>query len=671
MTRWHRAVVVGSVAMSLSLLAVAALGRKEREFRQNELEHETRLVARQFATRLRGGVEKHLIALQQMANFFENSATVTPEEFEDFASTTSRLTPGFLRISAMDDSWRIRWAHPPAAGPLLLGFDVRNHPQGHETISRALRWGRPVLSSALALLDGPRGFLLAVPISFRDGSMGAVIGTFRSADFFASETLPEVLERYEEMVLISGTPVYKSETFNANYVPVAPAHESFSIAGRTWEVRVKPRDEVAWESLNSGGAAFWTLGALLTLGLGCFGAAGAYWATAISGRFKSQDEALREARQKLDGAMQQLLQAEKLTALGELVAGVAHEINNPLCSVMGNTQLLLAKERPSDDRTRLETVFCEAERMSRIVKNLLSFARKHPPEKKYLGLNGVIDKTIELKAYHFRVNQIEVECDLDPELPKTMLDFHQIQQVVLNLLNNAEQAILEGGRGRHIHLTTRRRGERIEMRISDDGPGIPAEIQNRVFEPFFTTKKEGKGTGLGLSMCYGIVQEHAGTIRAASEPGRGATLVVELPVLGDQSVPVAPAATGPPPPLPPLKILVVDDERSVQDFLVDYLITRGHTVDTASDAPEAVRKITQGGYELVISDLKMPHGSGQDIYEAVSEKDPGLARRLVFTTGDGASEETQHFLARVGNPVVPKPCRIEEIERAIWRAIGV
>ncbi|MBI4240550.1 MAG: response regulator, partial [Candidatus Rokubacteria bacterium] len=331
---------------------------------------------------------------------------------------------------------------------------------------------------------------------------------------------------------------------------------------------------------------------------------------------------LNETRERLDSATQKLLQAEKMTALGELVAGVAHEINNPLSSIMGYAQLLLGKDLPAEVRRRLETMLSEADRVARIVKNLLTFARKHPPEKNYLGLNGVIEKTLELKAYHFRVSQIRLEKNLAPDLPLTMLDFHQIQQVLFNLLNNAEQAIVEAARGGTIRVSTRLVGDRIEARVADDGPGIPRDIQARVFEPFFTTKKEGKGTGLGLSLCYGIVQEHGGGIRLESQPGKGTTFVIDLPVVREDPAPVEEAPRATPGAVPRLRVLVIDDEQSVQDFLVALLRERGHKVDTATDVPEALRKIAANGHDLIISDMKMPHGTGRDIYMATLEKSP-------------------------------------------------
>jgi len=286
---------------------------------------------------------------------------------------------------------------------------------------------------------------------------------------------------------------------------------------------------VVIDRLRSGRAGFWTIGILLALLAGAGGGAAVHYASSLALRVRTQDEALRQARQHLDGAKQQLIQAEKLSALGELVAGVAHELNNPLAAVMGYVQLLLTRELPTDVTRRLETVSTEAERMARIVKNLLTFARKHPPEKRYLGLNGIIEKTLELKAYHFRVNHIEVETALAPALPMTMIDFHQVQQVLINLLNNSEQAMSERGKDGRIRIQTRASEGRIEARITDTGPGIGPDAQRHIFEPFFTTKKEGKGTGLGLSITQKIIEEHHGKISARNRPGGGAIFSFTLP----------------------------------------------------------------------------------------------------------------------------------------------
>ena len=527
-----------------------------------------------------------------------------------------------------------------------------------------------VFSSPLRLIDGPRGFLLAVPV-FKGGRFeGEVVGTLRGSDFIASLVLPAVLERYEEVVINSG------ESLLPGPLPEAPppserptVRSTFSLGGVPWEVRLTPRLEIVEDRLRSGRAGFWTLGLLFALLAGGVVGTAAYFAFGLALRARTQAEALRQANRQLDGAVQKLVQAEKLTALGELVAGVAHEINNPLASIMGYLQLLLARDLPADVKRRLETVYAEAERMAKIVKNLLTFGRKHPPEKRYLGLNGIVEKTLELKAYHFKVNQIRVDTDLEPGLPMTMLDFHQVQQVLINLFNNAEQAMAEQGRGGTLRLKTGVVGGRLELRVSDTGPGILPEVQPHIFEPFFTTKKEGKGTGLGLSLCYGIMQEHGGGIHAESRPGQGATFVLDFPIV--QAPALRPEVAGKRGDgRTPLRILIVDGEQAVSDFLVELLTSRGHRVDTASDVPQALQKIAREELDLIISDMRMPQGSGRDIYRAAALKGPRLAGRVVFTSGDGSSEETLRFVRETGSQMVPKPCTVGEIERAIARAMG-
>ena len=368
---------------------------------------------------------------------------------------------------------------------------------------------------------------------------------------------------------------------------------------------------------------------------------------------------------------EQLLQSEKMSAVGQLVSGVAHELNNPLAGVMGYTQLMMRHLIEPKMRADLERVFNEAQRAARIVQNLLTFARKHKPEKRLLGLNGIIEKTLELRAYELRVSNIEVETDLDPGLPKTLLDLHQMQQVILNILTNAEQAMLEAhGRGR-LRIATRAAGSTITMRLQDDGPGIATEHLSRVFEPFFTTKPVGRGTGLGLSICDGIVKEHGGGLRVESAPGQGAVFIVELPVAAAEEPADAPgivthaaAAAG------GRSILVVDDEPSIQGLLVEALARAGFEVDTAGNGASALAKIEKRRYDLIISDLKMPGVSGVDLYERIRETRPDLAARIVFTSGDTVSDGTEAFLRRTGNMTLLKPFSLEELHAALGRFFG-
>jgi signal transduction histidine kinase len=227
---------------------------------------------------------------------------------------------------------------------------------------------------------------------------------------------------------------------------------------------------------------------------------------------------------------EQLIVTDRLASIGELSSGIAHELNNPLTSVIGFSQLLMEGDVPENMRENLATIYDEAQRAAVIVKNLLTFARKHAPVKQMSQVNTVVEGVLKLRSYEQKVNNIEVEKHLAVNLPEIMMDSFQMQQVFLNIIINAEFAMLEAHQKGKLTVTTEVANNMLKISFADDGPGISEANLKRIFDPFFTTKEVGKGTGLGLSICHGIVTEHGGQIYVKSEIGQGATFIVELPL---------------------------------------------------------------------------------------------------------------------------------------------
>ena len=364
-----------------------------------------------------------------------------------------------------------------------------------------------------------------------------------------------------------------------------------------------------------------------------------------------------------------LLQTEKMAALGQLVSGIAHELNNPLTTIMGYGQLLLGHGLTPPQLSKARKVFQEAERARRIVKNLLYFARENKPERTRVNLNEIVERTLALRSYELRVENIVIECDLAPNLPETMADPHQLQQVVLNLLANAEQALLEDRGQGHVWIRTHRiGGNRISLEVSDDGPGIPTEVGSRIFDPFFTTKPSDVGTGLGLSIVYGIVHQHGGEVTFENQSGSGARFVVELPLVAVQ--PRDPEASlslraEREPNITRGRILVVEDEPTVAQLIVDVLREEGHQVEAVLDSQEGLTMLSRGTYDLVLCDLRMPRLDGPAFYDTLVRAGSAEHQRIIFVTGDTLAPRTLEFLEANKLPYLSKPFLVEELKLAV------
>ncbi len=380
---------------------------------------------------------------------------------------------------------------------------------------------------------------------------------------------------------------------------------------------------------------------------------------------KQDVTAYKEATAELQRHRELVHRNEKLAAMGQLLAGVAHELNNPLSVVIGQAALLQLRARDGPLGERADKIVQAAERCGRIVKNFLALARQHPPERETVHLNRVVEDAVGLLAYPLRVGNVEVSLDLQPNLPPLWADPHELQQVVVNLLTNAQDAMRDAPPPRRITITTRHdpAGARVSMEVGDTGPGISPEIQSRIFEPFFTTKPPGQGTGLGLSLCLGIVESHGGTMRVESAPGAGARFSVDLPVPTGQLAPAGPAAAPAGPPVAGRAVLVVDDEVEVAGVLAEMLAADGHRVETVTSGLAALERLERRGYDLILSDLRMPELDGPGLYRVLESRFPDMLGRIIFLTGDALGPGVVRFLEQAARPTLHKPFAVADVHR--------
>lgn len=368
-----------------------------------------------------------------------------------------------------------------------------------------------------------------------------------------------------------------------------------------------------------------------------------------------------------------LQQSEKMAALGGLLAGVAHELNNPLSVIVGQAALLGEGSQDPKVVGRAEKISRAAERCSRIVKSFLAIARRKPPERRPMQINEVVNTALELLAYQVRTENIQLDLHLDPALPALIGDADQMTQVATNLVINAVQA-MQGWRGTRrivVRSFTAPTEGRLHLTVSDSGPGIPEAIRKRVFEPFFTTKSPGSGTGVGLSLCLNIVESHGGELVLTDTPGGGATFDIALPYVAGPSTSTQGKTVASVPGDRPqaLSILLVDDETELAHTLADMLQPDGHSFDFAVNGQAALDKIAAKPYDVIISDLRMPVLDGPGMYEALRTTYPAYTDRVIFVTGDTLTTHVKDFLGEYPVPCVEKPYTLADIRQAIARLL--
>jgi len=398
-----------------------------------------------------------------------------------------------------------------------------------------------------------------------------------------------------------------------------------------------------------------------------FGEDGKVIATVHIGRDVTQEKVME----------QRLMHSEKMASLGNLVAGIAHELNNPLMGIMGFSQLLMetAGDKKVDDiKDRLDRIFRESIRASKIVQNLLTFARAQKPERTLCSINEILRDTIALRGYSLKTNNIEVAEDLAEGLPGTMVDYYQLQQVFVNIIGNAVDAMVACRKDGRLVLRTvlSADGGKIDIIFTDNGPGVPEDVVKNVFDPFFTTKEVGKGTGLGLSISHGIIGEHGGWIEMKSPAEGGTVVTIELPIvesrgvaegaelIGDTESSVA---------LSGVRVLVVDDEASIRDALSYILSAKGFEVRTASEGSEALELLKLETFSLILADIKMPGMGGIEMYELIGRDHPEMGQRVVFLTGDVFSEDVKDFLEKTDCNYLTKPFEVSGLLKLLNKVL--
>lgn len=354
---------------------------------------------------------------------------------------------------------------------------------------------------------------------------------------------------------------------------------------------------------------------------------------------------------------EQLVHSERLAAVGQLVSGVAHELNNPLQSIIGFTELLIDAERREEPRSDLEQVRAEAHRAAKIVRNLLAFVRRSAVERAPASLNALVAATVALRKYEFSITGITLEESYADDLPSVVVNREEIQQVLLNLILNAEQAMKPTGRPGHISLRTCATAQGATVEIADNGPGVPATIARRVFEPFYSTKGVGEGTGLGLSIALGIAEAHGGTLELVTGSAPGACFRLTLPSASESAT--APQATGDPAPtwtaIPGRRALVADDEPGLRKLLHRLLTRRGFAVDIAEDGLLASNMVELNRYDVILCDVQMPRMTGTQLFDRLRRRQPHLASAFALISGDTLDPSVQAFAETSQIPLLAKP----------------
>jgi C4-dicarboxylate-specific signal transduction histidine kinase len=375
----------------------------------------------------------------------------------------------------------------------------------------------------------------------------------------------------------------------------------------------------------------------------------------------------KRSTEELEQQREALYQREKLAALGSLLAGVAHELNNPLSVVVARAVMLEEESYPAA-QAAASKIRIAAERCARIVRTFLAMARQQPPERGPVMINDVVSAALDITAYTVRTSSIEVALDLAGDIPPILADADQLHQVLLNLVINAQQVLQDQPVPRRLRVSSRfdTTADRVRITVADNGPGIPEPLRARVFEPFFTTKPTGMGTGVGLAVSFGIVEAHGGKLTLDCPAEGGAAFAIELPVHAAHKARGAVGAPREASASPrPRRILVVDDEAEIRETLAEILSGAQHNVITACSGREALERMETELYDVILTDIRMPDLDGRALYREIERRWPERAGSVIFVTGDSLASSLHEFAAECGRPVIEKPFLPGDVRRVV------
>ena len=397
---------------------------------------------------------------------------------------------------------------------------------------------------------------------------------------------------------------------------------------------------------------------------------------ALSGAFNEMGESLELNRRQNTELQSQLIQAEKLSAVGQLISAVAHELNNPLGAISGYVQLAQLEDCPPALRRDLEHIYTNVLRCRKVVDNLLFFVRQSRQERGKVDLNQAVSSALELLEYRLlKTDDVFVTKEAAAEAPLIVGDFQQVVQILVNLINNACDAMADVVRypeGKRLLVRTGTDGGRAFIRVSDNGPGVPAGAAEKLFQPFFTTKEPGRGTGLGLSICRQIAREHGGDIFFENRPGQGCVFALELPIGREADFERLEKVEEPirHPAVPGKRVLVADDEVDIAEVIARLLREDGDEVEVALGGSEGLKLLETKSFDLVISDMEMERVKGADVFKRLTAGGGKSSAKVLFVTGDILNPKVLEFLSKTKSEYLAKPFDIDDLRQAARRLLA-